>query len=666
MSAWRLLVSLLWLGLGILPLLATGCGEDEKAKAEDDLKQLEDEPLEDPYGGAGPTRISFRDLSALKGFENVNHSGREGKKEYLIEAVGPGCAWFDYDQDGLLDVYLPDGDVFSNYDLVRLTEGGGRTRPVLTPKSPKPETFLDQLWRNNGDGTFTDVAAEAGIVDDSWSFGSTAFDYDGDGWVDVFVANFGHDRLWRNNGDGTFSDVAPEVGLQGDLHAWSTCAAVGDIDGDGRLDIFVAAYADPAAEVDRVRGQAGQELGTPVETISGRECRWRGLKVYCGPLGLAGQHDRCYRQLEDGTFLDMTDAWRMRPRVAKYGFTTAMFDFNEDGLLDVYVANDSEENFMWQQERDARGNIRFRETSDTLGIKYGTTLQPQASMGLAIADVNRDGLFDIFITNFSHDYNNIFLGHRVGGDAGTFFYKDRGLRVMGQQVYYDLSWGCGWYDFDNDIDLDLYVANGHVYKEIDLFKLTNAKYEQYNALFECMEADKMGFREIGAKAQEKPAANVNVQDLDAGDGMRISECSRGAGFADWNNDGRMDLLVLNMNVAPNLLLNTSKTGPDTNWIKVDLTQPGKNREAIGAVVEIKVGTVTQRFPVMRLTSFLGTDDPRIHLGLGAATHCDVRVIWPGVKRESTMYTGLQANRHWRLDRESGKASEVELKAFQVK
>ncbi len=642
----------------VVGLSTGGCGDPPSDDAD---APANDTPA--PVVDAGPTKIRFTDVTKLCGITSRNHSGREGVKEFLIEAVGPGPAWLDFNNDGLLDVFIPDGDVFSNYELHLV---GDPQRPILIAKENRAEAFHDHLWRNNGDGTFDNVTEAAGIVDEDWSFGATAYDFDADGDTDIYVSNYGKNRMWRNEGNGRFVDVAESLGVQGDPGTWSTCAGVGDLDGDDRLDLFVAAYADPAFEVNRQREERGLPLGTPVEAISGRSCLWRSVRAYCGPLGLAGQHDTAFRQLEDGTYEDVTDRWRMRPRVPQYGFTVLIFDFNEDGLPDVFVANDSVENHMWQQERDPKGRAVFRETSDYLGIKYGQKLDPQASMGMFVGDINLDGFFDIFITNFSHDYNNIHFGRRVGGEGGTHYFKDRGLQIMGQPVFYDLSWGCGWYDFENDRDLDLYYANGHVYKEIDLQEKAGVSYQQLNALFECIDARKNVYREIGAKAEKNPPKGVDPKDLWAGDGMHVMECSRAAAFADFNNDGLMDVLIGNLNGVSTMLLNTSEVGPDNNWVKIVLEQEGMNREALGAVIEVTAGGLTQRFPVLRQTSFLGTDDPRLHVGLGAERTCDVRVIWPGQARERTEYTGLKAGTMWKLHRTGAKAEEVKLKRFDVR
>ncbi len=661
--------------LCLLPILGLwGCGESSGPAAgretegtttagiDDLLAQQKQDPYR--YADVGPTRLRFTDVSATSGMDVVNHSGRAGVKEFLLEAVGPGSAWFDYDNDGYLDLYIPDGDVFSNYALRHEVDPETRRlRPLLVPKSPRPELFHDQLWRNNGDGTFTNMAQLAGVADVNWSFGVTAFDYDADGWTDLYVSNFGPNALYRNNGDGTFTDVAERLGVAGKPWTWSTCAAVGDMDGDGRLDLYVGAYADPAAEVDRQRVSQGFAEGTPVETIGGRQCRWRSIRAYCGPIGLVGQHDTMYRQREDGTFEDVSAAWGMVPPVGRYAFTCLMFDFNDDGMLDVYVANDSEENFMWQQGRDAQGRIQFRDTSNSLGVKFGSNLVAQASMGAVAGDFDYDGRMDIFVTNFSHDYNNIFMGQRVPGDEKRYFFKDRGLPLMAQVVFHDLSWGAGWYDFDNDRDLDLYVANGHVYKEIDLFRLTGSTYEQYNTLMECVEPGQaMGYREVGKKAQDKAATGVDPAHLEAGSGTAVFKCSRQAGFGDYDNDGRLDIVVLNMNETPTLLRNESDvTG--RHWLKLTLRQPGRNREALGATLEVSVADRTFRMPVMRLTSFLGTDDARLHVGLGEATTARVRVTWPGVERETSDFGDLAADTWWELDRASGKAAARPLRAF---
>ncbi len=616
-----------------------------------------------PYPDLGPPAIRLRHAGPASGITTVNHSGTEGVKEFLIEAVGVGAAVLDYDGDGFMDLYVPDGDVFSNYTLERVMDPVSKEqRPVLRRKEAPGRRFHDQLWRNNGDGTFTDVAAAAGVADERWSFGATALDYDGDGWTDLFVANFGLNRLWRNNGNGTFTDVAPELGVAGRETTWSTCCAAADLDGDERLDLYVPAYSDPAAEVDKRRVEQGKPLDSPVESISGRACRWNRVQAYCGPIGLRAQEDAFYRQTAERTFEDRSVEYGFRARNGPmYGFTALAWDVNEDGLMDVYVANDSVESFLWIAQRRAEGGLAFSELADQLGVKFGSNLSAQAGMGAAVADLNRDGLFDLFKTNFALDYNNMYMAQRTRPVDGRLYFKDRGLQVLGQAVYYDLSWGCGWYDLDNDRDLDLYVANGHVYKEVDLEQYTGSSYDQLNALIECVEPATLGYREIGRKALDRlgPAG----AHLAAGDGMDVKQCSRGVAFADLNNDGRVDLFVTNMNEPPNLLLNETPPSPERQWALLSVRQPGFNRDALGAVVEVTAGGVTQRLPVIRCTSFLGSDDPRVHVGLGSATTFDVRVIWPGAARAATTYTGLAAGRHWLLHRAEAAAAEQPLKTF---
>jgi hypothetical protein len=327
--------------------------------------------------------------------------------------------------------------------------------------------------------------------------------------------------------------------------------------------------------------------------------------------------------------------------------------------MDVYVANDSVESFLWMSEKQPDGGRRFREKAEILGVKYGTAANAQAGMGAAVADINRDGHFDIFKTNFSQDYNNMYIAQKLSN--GSVYFKDHGLAALGQPLFYDLKWGCGWYDFDNDRDLDLYVANGHVYKEVDLQPEIGSTYDQYNALIECVEPTVFGYREIGRKAVDRlGAAGAR---LAAGSGMDVKACSRGATFADWNNDGRVDVLVTNMNQPMNLLANESTPGPDAQWAKIVLRQPGLNRDALGATVEVTAGGVRQRFPVIRGTSFLGSDDPRLHVGLGAAGTFDVKVTWPGADRATTTFTGLSAGVLHVLDRQTGQAESRPLQSF---
>jgi hypothetical protein len=611
-----------------------------------------------------PPAFQFEDVTTMSGLSGVNHSGRAGVKEYLPEAVGVGPAWLDYDHDGRMDLYVPDGDVFSNYILSREPDPSnpGRLRSVLHPKSPKPEVFHAHLWRNLGGGKFEDVAAEAGVQNDRWGFGATAFDYDGDGWTDLFVANFGKCRLYKNGGNGTFRDVAEEVGLAGDEASWSTCATCGDYDGDGRLDLYVGRYLDIGHEVNRQRELRHLPEGEAVEAITGRSCKWRGLDAYCGPLGLVAQHDSLYHQEPDGTFRDVSVEVKVRPKSAKYAFTCMFVDYDSDGLMDIYVANDSEENFLWKQKRDAQGKPFFEDVAESRGVKYGQQQNAQASMGACTNDINQDGVLDIFITNFSHDYNNIYLGRP---NPGGVSYIDRGLQVMGQSVFYDLSWGCGWYDFDDDADLDLFIANGHVYKEIDLFERTGTSYDQYPAVFECLDAPQLKYREVGPKPfkgpNARPPAGVKYEDLFAGAGLEVRRGCRGAAFGDWDNDGDVDIYVQAMNENPIALQNALVRTGERHWLKLRTAMPDtKNSEAIGAVVSVQgEGGPKQTFPVYRCQSFLGTDDPRIPVGLGASKKAKVVVTWPGTERKTTTYEGLEADAFYVLTPD-GKATKQDL------
>ncbi|MGE0190938.1 MAG: CRTAC1 family protein [Planctomycetota bacterium] len=614
------------------------------------------------WAAAGSTRLRFDDASAASGISAVNHTGRAGTKEFLIEAMGPGPAWLDADGDGWLDLFLPDGEGLGAYELVEVPEPGTRrARPLLRRRDDADSPGGDTLWRNRGDGTFEDVTRAAGIAGRGWSFGALAFDMEGDGDTDVLVARFGKNLLWRNLGDGTFEEVGEALGVAGPVWAWTTCAAAGDLDGDGRLDLYLAQYADPAAEVAKRRDDPNQAdllpPGAAPDRIGGRACRWQGLTTYCGPIGLDAQHDVVLRQREDGTFEDVTAAWGFVPPAAQYGFQVLIVDLSEDGLLDVFVANDSVENFLWVQSRAPDGTPRFRDDATVRGVKLGTNDSPQASMGAAVADADQDGLLDLAATNFSRDYNNIWKARRVK-HTGMVFFRDRGLALIGAATYMDLSWGVGWQDFDNDADLDLFIANGHVYREVDDAPGLGS-YAQPNTLFECMDVADLGYREVGAKAMRHPGGGVEPAALDAGPGLEIEASSRGAAFGDYDDDGRVDVFVGNMNERPSLLHNVSRDGG--TWVKLVLQQPGPNREAVGARLRVASGGRTQTFPVLRGSSFLGTDDPRVHVGLGAAATCDVQVDWPAPQPTTVRYAGLEAGAMHRLRRD-GSHEEVALGA----
>ena len=646
-------------GLALLLAVVAGCG--------DPPPPVEVDTTTDPWADAGPTPLSLADVSAASGIVTPNHHGRETVKDWMFEGIGPGAAWLDYDNDGFLDLYVPDGDVFANYVLqTPLRRPPDMPATVMRLQREREHVYRDQLWRNNGDGTFTDVAPHAGIVEEHWSFGATACDYDGDGWTDIFVANFGVDVLWRNNGDGTFTDVAEKVGLRGWPWTWSTSASVGDVDGDGRLDFYVSSFADVAAEFERVRVLQGLPPSTPLESIDGKICDWRGVRVYCGPTGLTAQHDRLYCQRPDGTFEDRAERYGLRPRVAHYAFQSVMVDFDEDGLLDIYVANDSQGNIFWRQSRTPDGEIRFTDTAADLGVEVGDHVAAQAGMGVAVADIDGDGQLDLTVTNFAHDYNNLYIGRRPGA---SFFFVDRGSHVMAAEVFFDLSWGVGWIDFDNDADLDLFISQGHVYVQSDLFDKTGARYKQLNSLFECMDDKILGYREVGAQGQLHARGGALPANLEAGDGMAILECSRGAAFGDYDNDGRMDVFVVNMNAPPSLLHNESRTA-GAHWIKLLLQQPGGNRDALGAIVTVASSAEgarrARKMPVLRGSSFLSTCDARLHVGLGVATACDVTVTWPGPERSTTTYRELAADACWRLEREGAHAVRQPLPALRAR
>jgi hypothetical protein len=469
--------------------------------------------------------------------------------------------------------------------------------------------------------------------------GAAAGDFNNDGCVDLYVTNLERSQLFRNDCDGTFTDVSARS--RAEDRGWSVSASFVDYDRDGWLDLFVGNYVYYSVEGDK-------PCLHPVGS----------LRDYCPPSVYRRQPSHLYHNNRDGTFTDVTAAAGMgREFGPALGVSTA--DFNNDGWMDVYVANDSVESFLWMSEKQTDGSRRFREKAEFLGVKYGTAQNPQAGMGATVADINRDGNYDVFKTNFSQDYNNMYMQQRL--PSGAVYFRDKGLTAMGQAVFYDLSWACGWYDFDNDRDLDLYVANGHVYKEVDQQPEIGSTYDMFNALFESVEPEVLGFREIGRKAVDR--LGPDGAKLDAGDGMDIKACSRGTCFADVNNDGRMDLLVTNMNAAPNLIVNDSTPGPDASWAKIVLRQAGLNRDALGASVVVTAGKVVQHFPVIRASSFLGSDDPRLHVGLGNATTFDVKVTWPGAERAQTTFTGLEAGRLHVLDRESGRADSQTLKTF---
>ena len=524
--------------------------------------------------------VIFVDVTHAAGIDIFHHRSGTPEKRTILETPGSGVALLDYDNDGWLDIYLLNGSTF----------------PALKGKEAPPRAML---LHNNHDGTFTDVTEKAGVANERWGFGVAVGDYDNDGWPDIFISNFGKNRLYHNNHDGTFTDVAEKAGVT--LGGWSTGATWGDYDRDGFLDLFVPGYAKFDPDHPPISGKGGLPPGF---------CNFRGIEVMCGPRGLPGEGDHLFHNNGDGTFTDVSVKAGVSDPKGYYGFASAFVDVDDDGWLDLAVANDSVPKYLYRNKHDGT----FEDVSYISGFALNDEGREQASMGIAVGDYNRDGKVDFYITNFSDDYNTLY---RNDGDGN---FSDVTARAGIATVTLPfLGWGTGFLDFDNDGLLDIFAANGHVYPGVDK-QDWGTTWAQRPLLFRNLD---------GAKFQEVPPAT--------GSGLATVMTARGAAFGDLFNDGRIDVVINNVDSTPALLRNVVKNS--NHWVTLRLVGgPKSPRDAIGAKAFVTAGGVRQRADVFSGGSYASSSDQRLHFGLGAATKVDkVEIHWPsGAKEQVTL------------------------------
>jgi hypothetical protein len=511
--------------------------------------------------------VTFTDAASRAGLRDVIVSGGP-KKNYVLEVNGSGACWLDYDNDGWMDLYLVNG--------ATLAELQGKAKAAAT----------NHLYRNNGDGTFTDVTAAAGVPGKGWGFGCAAADYDNDGHVDLLVTNFGPNILYRNRGDGTFTDVTEKAGVGGGP-VWHAGPAFGDYDADGFVDLFVPGYLD----FDIVKPEL-------------KSCEYAGLAVHaCGPLGYRGAPNALYRNNGDGTFTDVTEKAGVADRRRYFSFQAVFEDFDNDGRPDLFVANDSNPNYLYRN----KGDGTFEETGVPAGVAYSADGKEMSSMGVAVGDYDGDGWMDLFITTFAND--NYVLFHNDGGGIFSDVSYPSGL---GEPTIPYLGWATAFLDYDNDGRLDVFVANGHVYPEVD--RGAREKYRQPLQLFR-----NLGDGKFGEVSQAAGLAAIPPQS------------ARGGAYCDYDNDGDLDVVVSVMDDKPQLLRNDG--GNRGNWLSLQLTGTKSNRMGIGARIRLTAPSASQYAAVRAGGSYLSSDDPRVHFGLGAATRATVEIRWPSGTRQ---------------------------------
>jgi hypothetical protein len=514
--------------------------------------------------GTAPDKPLFRDIREQAGITFQHHSAPE--KKFIVESMSGGVAAFDYDNDGRMDLYFVDS--------------------LTVDTANDPKQARSALYRNLGGNRFEDVTDKAGVAHPGWGMGLCTADVDGDGYEDIYVTNLGPNRLYRNNRDGTFTDIAPQAGVT--ASAWSVGCAFGDYDRDGDLDLFVSRYVK-------------LDLANLPEFGKGKSCEYRGIAVQCGPRGLPGEGDLLFRNEGDGRFSDVSVASGTSDPRGHFGLGVGWFDADQDGWLDLFVANDSTPNQLYVNQK----NGTFKETAFAAGVAVSEDGAEQGSMGLAIGDYDNSGRLSLFVTNFSEEYNALYH------NGGTFF-TDRSFRSKTAAVSLPyVGWGGVFFDYDNDGLQDIVVANGHVYPQLDQARLgASAPYRQRRLLY----------HNNGDGTFEEVAARY-------GDALMQPRVSRGLAMTDLDDDGRVDLVLNDLDGPPQVLHNVLE--PVGHWLWVKAVGKGKNTSAIGAVVRVKAGSLSMQRLVRSGTSYVGQCDKRQHFGLGANPKADwVEVLWP--------------------------------------
>jgi tetratricopeptide (TPR) repeat protein len=527
---------------------------------------------------ASPLKFSFAEVAKQAGFVVPTIYGGQRTNKYLLETTGCGVAAFDYDGDGWLDLFVVNGTTLDGF-----------------PPGKEPTSHL---YRNRRDGTFEDVTAKAGLALAGWGQGACTGDYDNDGHEDLFVTFWGQNRLFRNRGDGTFEETTRTAGLEVSSKRWGAGCAFLDYDRDGRLDLFAASYID-------------LDLATAPVPESGL-CRYKGVPVACGPPGLPGAKNSLFRNAGGGKFTDVSDSSGITRASGTYSLGVSTVDFDDDGWVDLYVANDSNPSALYRNNRDGT----FTDVGVTAGCAYSQDGKPQAGMGVAVGDYNRDGRMDIFKTNFAGDTSTLYA------NAGNLTCEDRTFASgVGRNTRW-LGWGVSFLDLDLDGWLDLFLVNGHVYPEVEQLK-TEAGYKQRKVVY--LNKGDGRFEDVTERL---------------GSPVTVEKAGRGAAYFDFDNDGDVDVFVNNVHDTPDLYRLDVK-GP-VNWLTLRLVGVQSNRSAIGARVRLTAGGATQVQQVRGGGSYYSQNDLRLNFGLGSAANVDrIEVRWPNGKEQ--VWTDVQAN-----------------------
>lgn len=513
------------------------------------------------FADPGQRKITYTDIAKSAGISFV-HDNAATPEKYLIETMGAGCAWIDYNQDGLLDLYLVNSAATAAY---------------------KPQRPLrSALYRNNGDGTFTDVTQHAGLgAEGLFGMGVAVGDYDNDGFPDLYVLGYGRCILYHNNGDGTFTDVTERAGVA-NQGRWSSSAAWFDYDRDGRLDLIVANYVDWSPARNFYCGDQGP-----------------GMRSYCHPDDFHGQPPTLFHNNGDGTFSDVSRSSGIGAKPGN-GLGVVTFDFDGDEWQDVFIANDSMPNFLFRNKHDGT----FEEVAYAQGVAVSGDGQAEAGMGVDAADLNGDGRMDLFVTHLDMQLARLYQ------NQGALGFEDVTLRSkIGYATYHISGFGTRIFDYDNDGLRDILMANGHVLDNIQRYHADTSYQEP-----------KLMFRNLGGGV----FANVTGE---LGPDMRLPRVSRGVAVGDFDNDGDLDILVSNNGQPPQLLRNDG--GNANHWVEILLIGTKSNRDGVGARVKLTAGHLVQYDEKKGGMSYQSAQDPRLHFGLGAHTKIDaLEISWP--------------------------------------